>query len=113
MPGSLVSYRFLFYDIYILAGGRKVELLSGEFFQCILIVLEHIQSGLHLLILLLIILDQLFLPADFNSSLDPMTYCIAWPYSPNKKKYSGHDCREPEKLASGACISLIDLGPYS
>ncbi len=74
-----------------------MKLFSGEFFQCILIGLQHVDTSVHPGILKFILADHLLLSPDLKSGLGPMDDGISRSYDPEEHKNrcrNGHKPRE-------------------
>ena len=66
-----IHVRLFFYDVHIIAGFRKPEVLAGELFQSVFTVGQTVDLTVHVLDLGAVPLNQPFLTADLKTSLDP------------------------------------------
>lgn len=75
-----------------------MELLSGEFFQCIPVMLQKIDFLVKLGILAFEFLDKAFLTRDGYPGLCPMDDSSARAHNPCKQEYGSSDKHEPCEL---------------
>lgn len=75
-----------------------MELLSGEFFQCIPVMLQEIYFFVKLSILEFEFLDKIFLTRDGYPGLCPMDDCRTGADNPCKQKDGSRDKHEPCEL---------------